>query len=128
MKKDITGRKDIELLINSFYEIVKEDPVIGYFFNDVVKVNWEKHLPTMYDFWENILFYTGVYNGNPMAIHKNLHHLSALKKEHFEQWLMIFRNTANNLFSGPNTDLIIQRAQSIATVMELKILHPANLD
>lgn len=128
MKKDITNRKDIELLINRFYECVKEDPVIGYFFTDVVNVYWEKHLPVMYDFWENILFYSGTYNGNPMAIHKNLHKLSPLKKEHFDQWLQLFRNTAQRLYNGPNTDKIIQRAQSIATVMEMKILYPTQLD
>ena len=45
MKKDIENRGDIILLINTFYEKVKRDEVIGYIFNDVAKVNWEKHLP-----------------------------------------------------------------------------------
>ena len=66
MKTDIRNRKDIEKLINAFYDKVKVDEVIGYFFNDVAKVNWEIHLPKMYDFWENILFYTANFEGNPM--------------------------------------------------------------
>ena len=45
MKKDIENREDIVVLINRFYEKVKKDEVIGYIFNDVAKVNWEKHLP-----------------------------------------------------------------------------------
>ena len=40
MKKDIETRDDIELLVNSFYEKVKADPVIGHIFTDVFKVNW----------------------------------------------------------------------------------------
>lgn len=123
MKRDIKNRQDIEMLINSFYEVVKQDPVIGHFFSEVVKVNWEKHLPVMYAFWENILFYSGSYTGNPMAVHKHLHSLHPLTKEDFDQWLSIFKTTARNLFEGDNTELIIQRAQSIAMVMELKIVR-----
>ena len=41
MKTDIRNRKDIEKLVNAFYEKVKTDEVIGYLFTDVAKVNWE---------------------------------------------------------------------------------------
>src|SRR5438034_10467275 len=123
MKKDIKERKDIELLINSFYETVKKDPTISHFFIEVVKLDWDKHLPKIYDFWEDILFHTGKYNNNQMLTHKNLHQLSPLKKEDFQQWLKIFRDTANKLFEGPNTEIILQRAHSIATVMELRVIY-----
>lgn len=126
MKKDIKNRQDIEILINQFYDVVKVDPVIGHFFSDVAKVNWEKHLPVMYDFWENILFYSGSYTGNPMAVHKHLHSLHPLRKEDFDHWLSIFKATAHRLFEGDNTELIIQRAQSIAMVMEMKIVRTGN--
>jgi hemoglobin len=66
MKKDIENRNDVELLIITFYEKVKADESIGYIFNDIAKVNWPKHLPVMFAFWENVLFNTGAYNGNPM--------------------------------------------------------------
>ena len=79
MKTDIRNRKDIEILVNTFYDRVKTDDVIGYLFNDVAKVNWERHLPKMYDFWENILFYSGNYSGSPMVVHKELHQKSPMK-------------------------------------------------
>ena len=123
-KKDITGRADIELLINEFYATVKTDPVIGHFFSEVVQVKWQQHLPVMFDFWENILFYSGGYNGNPMAVHKHLHSLFPLKKSDFDHWLTLFRTAAHRNFEGPNTELIVQRASSIALTMELKLLHP----
>jgi hypothetical protein len=49
MNRDIENRKDIEQLINAFYDKVREDELIGFIFNDVAKVNWQKHLPVMYD-------------------------------------------------------------------------------
>ena len=72
MKKDIENRNDIELLINSFYDKVKKDKTIGYIFNDVAKVNWEAHLPVMYNFWEGIIFNKSTYNGNPMVVHNRV--------------------------------------------------------
>lgn len=123
MKKDIENRADIELLINGFYDKVKSDPVIGYIFNDVVKVNWEKHLPTMYNFWENTIFYTGNYEGNPMELHKHIDRLTPLNVEHFARWNKLFVQTVDEIFEGVNADLAKQRALSISTVMQMKILH-----
>lgn len=122
-KKDIENRKDIELLITRFYDKVKTDPVIGHIFTEVAKVNWDKHLPVMFDFWENSVFFTGSYSGNPMKTHQNLHALFPLQKEHFNRWNELFTATADDLFAGSNTEIIKQRAISISTVMQLKIIH-----
>jgi len=65
MKRDIEQRSDIELLVNSFYDKVKQDIIIGYIFNDVAKVHWEHHLPVMYNFWEGVIFNKNLYDGNP---------------------------------------------------------------
>jgi hemoglobin len=123
MKKDIATKADIELLVNSFYDKVKTDPVIGYIFTDIVKVNWQKHLPVMYTFWENALFYTGSYTGNPMELHKHLHRVMPLKVEHFRQWNKLFTATVDSLFSGEKALLAKQRAISISNVMQIKILE-----
>ncbi|WP_460559091.1 group III truncated hemoglobin [Ferruginibacter profundus] len=122
MKKDIESKNDIELLVNTFYEKVKADESIGYIFTDLVKVNWQKHLPVMYNFWENSLFYTGSYEGNPMEMHKHLHRAIPLSAAHFKQWILLFTNTVDELFEGKTADLAKQRAISIATVMQIKIL------
>ena len=122
MKKDIENRKDIELLITTFYDKVKADETIGYIFNDIAKVNWEKHLPVMFDFWENVLFYTGAYNGNPMIVHQHLHRVVPLTTPHFKQWEKIFTETVDELFDGTNAILAKQRALSISTMMQVKIM------
>lgn len=121
MKSDIQTRADVELLVNRFYEKVKADATIGYIFNDLVKVNWETHLPVMYDFWESVIFFTGGYNGNPMITHRKLHQIAHLTAEHFKAWLTLFTSTVDELFDGDKAELAKQRAVSMATVMQLKI-------
>ena len=123
MKKDIENIEDIKLLINSFYDKVKADKTIGYIFNDIAKVDWENHLPVMYNFWENVIFFTGSYNGNPMTTHVRMHNVVHFTTDHFERWIKLFTSTVDELFEGEKAELAKQRAISIATVMQLKILH-----
>jgi hemoglobin len=125
MKKDISNRADIQLLVDTFYNKVRLDETIGYLFNDVAQVNWEQHLPRMYDFWENILFQTGGFKGNPMAAHVQLHQQSPLTAAHFERWQQLFLATVDEQFEGDKAELIKQRARSIATMMLIKV-HPTN--
>lgn len=129
MKKDITSRKDIEILVDEFYSKIRKDEQIGFIFSDIAKVNWEKHLPIMYDFFENMLFYTGSYTGNPMELHKHVNRLFPLTKDHFRQWNYLFSKTVDELFEGVTARLVKQRVKSISTVMQIKILNdPSSVD
>lgn len=125
MKNDIKDRADIQQLVDTFYTKVQADETIGYLFNDVAQVNWEQHLPRMYDFWENILFQTGGFKGNPMTAHVQLHQKSPLTAAHFARWQQLFLATVDELFEGDKAELIKQRARSIATMMQIKVF-PAN--
>ncbi len=121
MKADISNKHDIEEMINRFYDRVVLDEKIGHYFTEVVKVNWEKHLPIMYSFWENIIFHSGIYEGNPMALHQNLSQKSPLKMEHFQRWTKLFNETVDDLFEGEKAEYVKQRAMSIATIMQIKL-------
>ena len=123
MKNDIESKKEIELLVDTFYSKVKTDELIGYIFTDIAKVNWEKHLPVMYSFFENMLFYTGSYTGNPMELHKHINRLYPLTAEHFVRWNLLFTTTVDELFTGDKAELVKQRAKSISAVMQIKILN-----
>ena len=118
---DISNRTDIKVLIDTFYEKVLEDEVIGHFFNEVIQLDLVKHMPIMYEFWESTLFQTGKYSGNPMKKHIELNRLSALNEEHFKRWISLFEETVNALFSGPIADLAKTRALSISTMLQIKI-------
>ncbi len=125
MKKDIHSREDIELLVNSFYQKVQQDSLIGYIFTEVAKVNWEHHLPKMYDFWETILLGQKGFKGNPMEVHFKLHQKHPLVEKHFERWKNIFYTTVDENFEGELAEQTKQKASSIADLMFFKIHPPA---
>lgn len=55
IKRDITTREDIELLMNNFYERLLTDENINYIFTDVAKIDMKAHIPVIADFWESVL-------------------------------------------------------------------------
>ena len=120
MKKDIKNRNDIELLINTFYERIKAEKNLSYIFNEVAHINWNKHLPHMYDFFENILFYTGKYEGNPYSIHHQLSKNTSIDRKHFNKWIKLFNATVDELFEGEKASLLKQKTLSIANIMQKK--------
>jgi hemoglobin len=122
MKNDIRDKQDIIQIVNAFYEKVKQDALIGHFFTEVIQVDWDKHLPKMYNFWDNVVFYTNNYTGNPMQVHKNIHDLHSFTAADFKQWYQLFTTTVDELFEGDNAELIKQRAFSVATIMQIKIV------
>jgi hemoglobin len=122
MKKSIDTRTDIELLVNIFYAKVIKDEQLGFIFQELAKVNWQTHLAIMYDFWENIILFTGTYQGNPMNLHQHLHHIAPLKESHFDQWNKLFIETIDELFAGEKADLTKQRAISISLIIQEKIV------
>ncbi|WP_078831584.1 group III truncated hemoglobin [Sediminibacterium ginsengisoli] len=121
MKTDIRNRKDIMLLVNSFYDKVRMDVTIGRFFNEVVKINWEEHLPKMYSFWESVLFGTGGYKGNAIRKHLEVNRQSPLELKHFEQWLVLFKATVDEHFEGEKAAEVKQRAIAMSQLMLFKI-------
>ncbi len=121
MKNDISNRGDIQVLIDAFYEDVQKDELLGFIFKDVARVNWKTHLPVMYDFWENVLFHTGRYDGNPLQTHLHLHKMTKLTSLQFDRWLKIFINNVDAIFEGQNAEAIKMKAKSIAAVMQIKL-------
>lgn len=123
MKTDIRNRSDIEQLVKVFYEKIKTDNKIGYLFTEVALVNWEKHLPIMYDFWENILFHTGNFDGNPMMKHRQLHQKSELTEAHFKHWIKLWQKTVDEYFEGTKAEEVKVRASNISKAMMYKVLN-----
>lgn len=119
--EDIQNRKDIEILMDRFYQKLLSDDAINYIFTDVAKINVEKHLPHIVSFWEQILFATGDYKSNVMQIHIDLNAKEKLTQKHFEIWLHYFNETVDESFEGSNAEKIKTRALSVATVMKIKM-------
>lgn len=110
-------------MLAHFYEKALADEVIGFFFTQVVPLDMEKHLPVITDFWESVVLGTRGYRRNVMELHRHIHELSAIRKEHLDRWVQLFTKTIAEHFEGPNATLMAQRARSIATMMDLKLNH-----
>lgn len=121
MKKQIENRTDVELLVNQFYQKIRQDPELGPIFDDIAQVDWDVHLPKMYDFWEGILFGTLNYNGRPMPPHFRLTTKYTLTPQHFDRWLALFFENVDALFEGDKAEDVKYRAYSIATIMNLRV-------
>lgn len=124
LKRDIETRADIEMLVNTFYAKIIGDKLLGNIFQDIVKVNWPNHLATMYNFWENIVLFTGNYEGNPMNLQQHLHVIAPLETVHFDRWNQLFIDTLDSLFEGKKAELAKQRTINISTIIKEKL--PAN--
>lgn len=134
MKPDIQGRAEIEQLVNAFYERVRSDELLGFIFDRVAQINWETHLPKMYAFWETVLFRTGGFTGNPVAVHARLVPQTEMGRAQFDRWLAVFEGTVDTLFEGENATHIKRCAADMANVIHARINHvqdsrfdPANL-
>lgn len=122
MLKDIENRDDIYLLVKKFYVKLLNDDVMYHFFEDFTDpIHLEKHLQILVNFWENILFYSGTYKKNAMQPHIDLQALKPFQVQHFQQWLLHFKNTVDEHFEGEMAHVAKTRAISIATVMQIKI-------
>ena len=123
--KDLEQREDIETILQQFYERAFADELIGFFFIEVVPLDLKTHIPVIADFWEAIVFGTHSYRKNVMEVHQHIHHLANIRKEHLQRWVALFTKTVDDHFQGPRSELMKQRAQSIATLMDIKLNHPS---
>ena len=115
--KDLETDDDIKLLVDSFYQKVNKDPNLSPIFNDIAKIDWDHHLPKMYDFWSSVLFGSMKYSGSPLAKHQVL----PLEKENFNQWLGLFFETIDEHFKGSKAEEAKQRANIIAQTFMYKM-------
>lgn len=121
MKKDLEGFDDIKILVDRFYDKAIQDKTIGFIFTEVMEMDLEDHLPVIYSFWDSVLFGTATYRGNVMLKHIALNEKTALKKEHFEEWLALWMETVDELFEGNKAEEVKTKALNMKRLMEFKI-------
>ena len=117
MKTDIQSKNDIVQLIDTFYAKVKSNNLIGYIFTEIAQLNWEHHLPIMYDFWSSMLLGDQSYRGNPFQKHLPL----PVQPQHFQQWLKLFHQTVNENFEGEKAEEVKMRAETIAGIFQVRM-------
>lgn len=121
-KKDILSLDDIKLLVDTFYDKVRADKLIGPIFDERIQDRWPQHLAKMYTFWQTVLLGEHTYFGSPFPPHAQL----PVEQIHFERWLALFAETLNELFSGEVAKEAIWRANKMAVMFQYKIEHFRN--
>lgn len=115
------NQEQIQQLVKNFYAKVQNDEILGLIFNDIAKVNWDKHIPLLTQFWCSVMLGTREYSGNPMLKHLELVQKTDLTPEHFERWLAIFSQEARLCMDEESARAIIKRATLIANTIQQKI-------
>ena len=123
-KKDIRTREDVFLLVSSFYIKVRQDKVLGPFFNEVIK-DWDTHLERLTTFWESSLFLKTKYLGNPLEAHVKVdkENNNSISELHFGLWLNLWFQTIDELFEGDYAEKAKRRARKMGTFLYLKIFE-----
>ena len=122
MKTDIRYRDDIDFLIRHFYLKLSNDVLLKTYFSGFDAEKKERFIKGVTDFWENIILYTGDYNGNPMEVHSMLHQKQPMTELHFKHWNELFSQTLESFFDGPKVDIMKKEAQKISLIIQGKLL------
>jgi hemoglobin len=120
--KEIITLEDIKKLVDTFYEKVREDELIGRIFNERIQNRWPQHLEKMYTFWQTVLLGEHTYFGSPFPPHANL----PISHNHFERWMQLFNQTLDELFTGEKAEEAKWRAAKMAEIFESKIEYYKN--
>lgn len=115
--KEIKGEEEVKTMVDLFYDKVNKDDLLSPIFNEFANVDWEKHLPIMYNFWNTVLFGKGTYSGSPFPKHLSL----PVEEKHFERWVELFKLTIDENFTGEMAESVKLRAHSIAITFSSKI-------
>jgi hemoglobin len=119
--RDIEDRADCERLVRAFYGRALDDPIIGWIFTDVAKLDLEAHVPVIASFWETILLGARSYRGGAFRPHAALHVRAGLRGGHFARWLALWRTTVDELFAGERAELAKTHAQRVADAFQRRL-------
>lgn len=112
---------DICRLVDNFYLKVRGDQLLGPIFNEAIAEDaWPHHLQTMYQFWQSMMLKTGTYSGRPLPAHVKHAQKTPFTKDHFDQWLRLFRQTAEETVPDYAPDFIT-RAERVADSLQMGI-------
>lgn len=100
--------------MRAFYGKALEDPIIGWLFTDIAKLDLEAHIPRITSFWETVLLGAQSYSGGAFRPHVELHMKARLRAGHFDRWLGLWRQTLDEMFAGERTELAKLHAQRVA--------------
>lgn len=124
MKKQIENRADVAFLVHQFYDKIRADDEIGFYFNEII-TDWDAHLEKLTDFWETNLFGVRKYKGNPHAVHNEVdaHFDEKITANEFGIWLNHWFQTIEEYFEGENAETLKRRARKMSTFLFMSMFQ-----
>lgn len=120
--QDILTIDDVKRLVDTFYTKVRSDELLAPVFNERIQDRWPEHLEKMYRFWQTVLLDEHTYFGSPFVPHAQL----PVDHSHFNEWMALFTETVDELFSGTIANEAKWRAGKMAEMFEYKIEYYRN--
>lgn len=114
---EIEDLDHVKLLVNSFYDKVRNDDLLKDIFNNVIQDQWPSHLEKMYRFWQTVLLEEYTYQGSPFLPHASL----PVQKIHFDRWLSLFNETIDEHFKGEKAERAKWQGERMAIMFLSKI-------
>lgn len=128
LRKDVLDRTDVEDIIARFYQEALKDPIVGFIFTEISKIDLELHLPIIVDFWCDSLFKQRNYTGNTLQKHLDIHRKMPLRPGHFTRWLFLFDKAVNEHHQGANVKLMLSRAELVAKSISAALVNGKRSD
>jgi hemoglobin len=121
---DILSLDDVKNLVDTFYDKIRKNELLGPIFNERIQDRWPQHLEKMYTFWQTVLLKEHTYFGSPFVPHARL----PVDNIHFTTWMGLFNETVDDLFKGTVAEEAKWRGAKMAEMFESKIKHYQSLD
>ncbi|MCV3736282.1 truncated hemoglobin [Rhizobium sp. TRM96647] len=117
----------IPVLVDTFYDRVRNHPQLGPVFEARLAGQWPEHLAKMKRFWSAVAFKDGGYQGKPVMAHQGIANLEAPL---FKVWLGLFSETLDDIApSAEAKDWFMATAERIAKSLVLSLFYnPADDD
>jgi hemoglobin len=109
---------DIARLVPAFYGRIREDAVLGLIFDGAIE-DWPHHLEKLKAFWSSVMLTSGRYKGQPMVAH--VRHEQHMTPENFGRWLMLWKQTTDELLAPELAAAFQDRADRIAESLQLGV-------
>lgn len=111
--------EQINQLVESFYGKVRAHETLGPVFLREMGEDWGPHLHKMKHFWASVLLKSGTYKGKPVPAHAKI---TGVETQHFHEWMDLFEEDVNSIFTKEAAPLLMATAQRIAQSLWLAMM------
>lgn len=116
-------RPALAILVNSFYDQVRQDALLGPLFAPMIDAGgWDHHKSRIVSFWSTAMLGAREFRGNVYGKHQAMPQLT---RAHFARWLALFEATADALFAPEDAAALMAAARGMARGLQIGLFGRA---